>query len=113
MTNENVTQYKPVFVSFVDMYGMFAPLHMGVKAHVDTLHDIWLMGAPSPNSIVLSPKGYDPRVMRPGDFECRLLMYIPLSQWIVDVSAARGFPYTVRQALNMLEGKADYGLDAE
>lgn len=109
---DQVEEYKPVFVSFVDMYGMFAPLHMGHKPHVDALHDCWLMGAPSPDSIVRNPKGYDPRVKQTGNDERRLLMYIPVAKWIVDVSTARSFPYTMRQALNILEGKADYGFDA-
>jgi hypothetical protein len=106
-----VETYKPMFVSFVDLYGMFAPLHMGVKKHVDTLSDVWKMGAPSPTSIIRNPKGYDERKVQPGNVEKRLLMYIPMAKWITEVSAERGMPYTMRQALNMLEGKADYGLD--
>ena len=109
--SENVETYKPMFVSFVDLYGMFAPLHMGQKVHVDALHDCWLMGAPSPDSIVRNPKGYDPRKVQKGNDERRLLMYIPVAKWIVDVSTARSFPYTLKQALNILEGHADYGLD--
>jgi hypothetical protein len=106
-----VETYKPMFVSFVDLYGMFAPLHMGVKAHVDTLHDIWLAGAPSPDSIIRNPKGYDPRIKQAGNDERRLCMYIPLAKWIVDVSAERGMPYTLKQAINILNGHADYGLE--
>lgn len=113
MTDEvsTVDEYKPMFVSFVDMYGIFAPLHMGVKKYVDGLSDIWKMGAPSPHSIIRNPKGYDERKVQPGNVEKRLLMYIPLAQWIVDVSTERGMPYTLKQAMNILMGKADYGFD--
>lgn len=106
-----VETYEPVFVSFVDLYGMFAPLHMGHKPYVDTLHDVWVMGSPSPSSIIRNPKGYDERKVQAGNVEKRLLLYIPLAKWITDVSASRGMPYTMKQAMNILMGREDYGFE--
>lgn len=103
-----IERYAPVFVSFHELRDVLQPLHMGVQADVDRLHDIWLQGAPSPASIIRAPTGYDPRTVQVGNIEVRLMLYMPLAQWIVDVSARRGFNYTLQQAVNLLHGQADY-----
>jgi hypothetical protein len=96
-------------VTFAELREALAPLHLGRKSWVDALHDLWKLGAPSPDSRILMPKGYDERQRQPGNVEKRLVLPTPLAQWIVQVSAARGIPYTFAQAVHMLAGQADYG----
>jgi hypothetical protein len=96
-------------VTFAELRDALAPLHLGRRSWVDALHDLWKLGAPSPDSRVLAPKGYDERQRQPGNVEKRLVLPTPLAQWIAQVSAARGIPYTHAQALRMLAGKPDYG----
>lgn len=104
MTTE---RYTPVFVRWRDLAAALRPIHLGVQADIDRLHDIWLQGSPSPDSIVRAPKGYDPRRAQRGNVEKRLMLYIPLAEWIVDVSARRGAAFTLRQAVAMLHGDVD------
>ena len=99
---------KPLICTWRDLYTMFIPLHMHIKADVDRLHDIWKIGAPTPNSRVLLPNEYDPRKRQPGNYEARIVFPTPLAEWIQDVSKARGFPFTKHQALEMLQGHATY-----
>ncbi len=92
-------------VTFVELRDALAPLHLGRKSWVDSLHDVWKQGAPSPDSRVLVPDGYDERQTRPGNVEKRLVLPTPLAGWIVQVSAARGMPYTLAQALSVVAGQ--------
>lgn len=105
-------RYTPIFVTFRELTAVLAPLHLGVQADLDRLHDIWKQGAPSPDSVIRTPARYDPRVGQAGNVEKRLMLYTQLAQWIVDVSARRGFPYTLKQTVNLLHGRADYGVDS-
>lgn len=104
----NPERYSPVFMTWRELAAVMQPLHLGQPADVDRLHDIWLQGAPSPDSIVRAPAGYDPRKAQAGNVEKRLMLYMPLAQWVVDMSARRGFGYTLRQAVNLLHGQPDY-----
>ena len=105
----SVLRPHPLVVTFVELRDALAPLHLGRKPWVDSLHDVWKQGAPSPDSRILAPKGYDERRKQAGNVEKRLVLLSPLAQWIVQVSAARGIPYSLGQALSMVEGNADYG----
>lgn len=96
---------KPVFVTFRDLMIATVALHTMRKPYLDALHDVWLMGAPSPGSRVLAPKGYDPRKLQDGNHEARLLLAGPLTRWIVDVSRERGIAITQQQANDIAQGK--------
>lgn len=98
---------KPVFVTFHDLSAAMADLHVWNAGLVAQLHDVWLMGAPSPASIVRNPKGYDPRVQQKGNFEARLILPTKLAEWIMVATAARGMPVTIKQAANIVMGVAD------
>ncbi len=106
---QETLQVAPISVTFVELATAFADLHRGSKPMLDRLHDVWKLGAPTPTSIIRDPRGYDERVVQAGNVERRLLLPVPLAQWIQDVSAARGMPLTARQAANMVMGKTDYG----
>lgn len=98
-----------MFVTFAELRDALAPLHLNERSHVSTLHDVWKQGAPSPDSIIRNPKGYDPRLRQPGNLEKRLILPLRLAAWIQDVSGKRGMALTLRQALNMIAGEADLG----
>ncbi len=96
---------KPLLVTWLELHLAMMPLHQNVKADVDRLHDIWLLGAPTPNSRILNMAIYDPRLLQAGNYECRIVFPTQLAKWIVDVSARRGYPYTWEQAINLTQGQ--------
>lgn len=97
---------KPTFVAFYQLSFALQRLHMGEQRHINTLHDVWMKGAPSPDSIVRNPKGYDPRKLQAGNVEKRLLLPKQISAWVEDVTKARGIACTPEQALTMVQGVA-------
>lgn len=101
----------PLQVPFYALASAMATLHMWEPRYLDTLHDVWKQGAPTPDSIIRNARGYDERVPQAGNVERRIVLPTKLATWIVEMSAIRGYPYTYRQALNIAMGKADYGLD--
>lgn len=106
----NELAIQPVFVTFVELVAAMRALHQDDKPLIDQLHDIWLMGAPSPDSIIRISTNYDPRFPQAGNVEKRLILPMPMATWIMQVSALRGMPYTRRQALNLIDGKIDIGV---
>lgn len=104
-----VAAIQPVFLEFWQLEAAMHPLHLGNPALVDRLHDVWKLGAPSPDSFNFEPAHFDERKPSEQGRVRRLILPTALAAWIVEVSAARGFPYTPRQALNLVEGRADYG----
>lgn len=94
---------KPIIITFRDLAQNFAPLHLWHKADVDNLHDIWVKGAVTPNSIVRNPVGYDPRLQQPGNYEARIIIPSMLTQWVIDVSKRRGI--TIERAQQLVQGK--------
>lgn len=111
MRSKGIDLSKPIMATFPELAQALSGLHHWEKRHVDTLHDVWKALAPTPDSIVRNPKGYDPRYHQQGNHVRRIISPPDLVKWIQDVSAARGMPLDARQALNMAEGKADYALD--
>lgn len=101
----------PLMVAFYELAHAMRTLHMWDTRYLSTLHDVWKCGAPTPDSIIRNPRGYDERVPQPGNVEKRIVLPSRLATWIVEMSAIRGYPYTYRQALNIALGRADYGLD--
>lgn len=100
-----------VSVTFKELSDALMPLHMHEKRWVDALHDVWKQGAPTPDSIIRNPRDYDERFKQRGNVEKRLLLPTPAAAWIMQVSAARGHPYSYRQAIAILKGEPDYGFD--
>lgn len=102
---------KPITATFRQLAAATADMHLWNRRYLSTLHDLWLKGAPTPDSIIRSPKGYDPRKAQAGNFEARLILPTQLARWIEDVTAARGMPLTYRQSLRIAQGEVDYGFD--
>lgn len=104
---------KPLIITFHELVAAMTTLHQGDKALIASLHDIWLMGAPTPNSIIRNPKHYDPRLKQAGNHEQRIVLPQKLAQWIHAASEKQGFPYTWRQSVNLALGIEDFNLDGE
>lgn len=98
------TQAKPIICTFHELSRALRSVHLGVKADVDRLHDVWKMGAPTPGSRVLQPKIYDPRVPQGhlGNFEARIVFPSALAAWAQDVLQRRGAAITTDQALRLV-----------
>lgn len=82
---------KPIITPFWRLAQAFGPLHGYQRKYLDTLHDVWLKGAPSPQSRLRNPKGYDPRHPQLGNYEARIVFPTHLAKWITDVARERGF----------------------
>jgi hypothetical protein len=96
----------PTFVTFWQLNYALQRLHLNEQRHIDTLHDVWMKGAPSPDSIVRDPRGYDPRKVQAGNVEKRLLLPTQIAAWVEDVTKTRGIACTAEQALYMVQGVA-------
>lgn len=103
--DEKPLQIKPLSLTFRELRDVFAPLHLFDPVMVDDLHDIWKMGAPTPDSIIRDPREYDERRRQPGNFEARLILPTQLMKWILSATAKRGMPISAAQAAALLEGK--------
>lgn len=90
-------------LTFQRLAQIFAPLHMGDKAALARLHDVWLLGAPTPQSRVLL-KQYDERLPQAGVFIERVILPSHLENWIFDTAQARSFVITRQQARAIAAG---------
>lgn len=99
---------KPIICTYLELAAALEPLHMNQRVWLDSLHDVWLKGAPTPTSIIRLPKGYDPRVAQPGNFEARIIPPPLLAAWVKDCATARGIPLQGYEALNVANGREDY-----
>lgn len=93
-------------LTFYELVQATRALHQDDPAYVARLHDVWKRGAPTPDSILRDPRRYDERLIQPGNIEKRVILPSALAEWIMDASAARGFPYSREQALAMTQGRA-------
>ena len=98
-------QEKPIFVTFWELANALQLLHQGNPVWMKRLHDVWLLGAPSPRSIVRNAVGYDPRFAQAGNFEERLLLPTQYVAWVMDCAKERGIQINREQALAMMQGK--------
>lgn len=103
-----MTQAKPVYLSLRQLLYLTEPVHLWNKADVDNLHDVWLRGSPSPDSIVRVAAGYDPRLAQKGADERRLILYVVLEQWLEDVGKRRGFSPEQIQKCKLAIEKVSY-----
>ena len=93
---------KPVSLTFFQLSVSLQALHGWNKADVDRLHDVWLKGAPSPDSRLLNIEVYDPRKVQVGNVEKRLIIPNLFIEWFNDVAQRRGLslqPDTAYKAL--------------
>ena len=98
-------QVNPISLSFYELSLCTRAVHGWNKPDVDRLHDIWLRGAPTPNSRILNPKIYDPRAVQTGNVEKRLIIPKLFADWFDDVAKRRGFSLkadTAYQALGRI-----------
>lgn len=93
---------KPIICTFWQLSYALNALHQWNPAHVATLHDVWLKGAPTPNSRLQNPKGYDPRKQQAGNYEARIVLPTLLKTWVTERAAALGVNVTGEQALALL-----------
>lgn len=77
-------------------------IHQWRKADVDRLHDIWKQGAPTPDSIVRNPVGYDPRINQAGNVEKRIVLPTPLADWVRDVATRSGLAISPADAVQLV-----------
>lgn len=77
-------------------------IHQWHKADVDRLHDVWKRGAPTPDSIVRNPKGYDPRKEQSGNVEKRIVIPTALSEWVADTATRRGLAISPTDAVQLV-----------
>lgn len=110
MNTINLDLANPLIVTWLELAAIFAPLHMNEPAEVSRLHDIWAQSMPAPTWTVAIPgKAFDERAPKVGDNFKTVVNPLALIAWIREVSAKRGFPYSERQAANLLYGVEDYG----
>lgn len=99
---------KTLICTFKQLSDALFDLHLGHQADIDRLHDLWKLGAPTPDSIIRNPKGYDERKAQPGNLEKRIIVPTALTQWIMDVSTRRGMPLTAEQAAALASGETRF-----
>lgn len=100
------TAIKPIFATFVELRDALQPLHLDDPQMVSDLHDIWKLGAPSLDSIIRNPRGYDERRQQTGNIEKRLILPTALIKWIKAASEKRGMPLSDAQAAELAQGRA-------
>lgn len=103
-----MNQDKPIICTYLQLAAALEPLHLNERSWLDSLHDVWLKGAPTPASIVRNPKGYDPRKVQDGNFESRIIPPPMLAAWVKACADARGIPLQGYEALNVANGREDY-----
>jgi len=99
---------KPLICTFRELAAALYPLHLNTPADLNRLHDIWKMGAITPDSRILFPKHYDPRRYQPGNVERRIVFPSLLAGWIKEIANRRGLALTDDAALNVALGRSDY-----
>lgn len=83
---------KPFSMTFYQLMVSTQALHQWQKSYIDLLHDVWLAGAPTPDSRLLNPKAYDPRKVQAGNVEKRLVIPTKFVEWFNDVAKRRNLP---------------------
>lgn len=108
-------KYKPVSLTFFQLSVSLQSLHEWHKPDVDRLHDVWLRGAPTPDSRILDIAHYDPRKVQQGNVEKRLIIPALFVAWFNEVAERRGLnlqPDTAYEALGRVAraiNRVNYG----
>jgi hypothetical protein len=74
---------------FNDLLKAFDPLIMGERRYMSNLYDIWVMGAPSLDSIILDPKHYNPEINKTVK---RIIPTSWLKPYLRELASSRGIP---------------------
>lgn len=74
---------KSVMCTFVELSVTMAQFHRNDEGRLKSLHDIWLMGAPTPNSRIIT-RYHDPRNPQRGNYEARIVFRKQLEVWIAE-----------------------------
>lgn len=85
---------KAFFVTWLQLYAITIPVHRNDGGAVKRLHDIWKVGAPSPQSRIQHTRGYDERKYTPGNYEARLVFPKLLMVWVKEESQRQGLAIT-------------------
>ena len=93
---------KPISLTFYELSVATRAIHGWYKPDVDRLHDVWLKGAPTPDSRLLNVKIYDPRKVQMGNVEKRLILPKLFAQWFDEVAKRRGFSLQANTAYEAL-----------
>lgn len=94
---------KPFICTFYQLAYALRSLHLYLKPEMDRLHDVWKMGAPSPQSRILNPKIYDPRIPQYGNYEARIVFPTALSNWIKETGAHQGIEMSLKDARKLVK----------
>lgn len=101
--SENIEkQRKPIICTFRQLAFTLRALHLWQKKHVDTLHDCWTRGTPTPNTIIRNPKQNDPRKAVAGNFESRIVFPKLLAKWVTETANEQGIAMTPDNAYELL-----------
>lgn len=103
MSQTTVKQEAPIICTFYELAVSLQSLHLWNKADLDRLHDVWKIGAPTPDSRLLDIKHYDPRKVQAGNVEKRIVFPKKLGEWIADVGRQRGIEMDSRDAANLIK----------
>ena len=103
MTEPMINAGKPLICTFRELAQVTHALHQNDRGWLDNLHDVWMMGAPTPNSIVRDPKHYDPRLKQKGNYEARIVFPTALAKWVISCIQTRGFNMTIEQAFDVID----------
>lgn len=106
MSKAKVKAEKPIICTFYMLQVALQSLHMYDRRHLDTLHDVWLLGAPTPDSRILQPAQNDPRNAQAaiGNLEKRIVAPGKLRAWMLDVAKARGIDGSAQAADKLIDG---------
>jgi len=85
------TLTQPRIVTLKELHDKLIPICGGDKWGIDTIGDLWKMGAPIPN---VNPDQPEQRILLPGQFQ----------KWFQDVATRTGNDLTARQAYNRTPG---------
>lgn len=93
---------KPLICTFAQLQHALQRLHRWNPALIADLHDVWLKGAPTPDSIIRQPNGYDPRLVQAGNVEKRIVFPKLLESWMQHVGAKQGVQMTSADAQKLV-----------
>lgn len=93
-------------VTFYELSEALAPLHQWRRADVSRLHDVWKLGAWTPDTVVLT-RTFDERApLKPEQGVVRRIVLVePLAQWIVETARARGIGVSLEAARLIASGR--------
>lgn len=74
----NLKGVRPLIVSYSELEAILQPITMGYAWGENTIHDLWKIGAPSPQSTI--------------DNERRIVFPSQLAAWLKDVLNKKGQP---------------------